>query len=55
MVTYLLEKGGAVRGRTWNGLTPTLIAALSGNFDLAHLLLRMGGNVEDVKDGIDVW
>ena len=50
-VRILVAKGADVGLKTSCGISPTLLAAQCGHFDIAQFLLTSGANVQDVQNG----
>ena len=48
VVKVLLDKGANVLMKTSASITPLQLAAIRGNFDVAHLLVVAGADVDDV-------
>ena len=50
-VKLLVEKGADVKLKTCKNISPTLLAAQCGNFDITQYLIRTGGDVHHVQNG----
>ena len=50
-VQLLVQGGADVRMKTLSDLSPTLLAAQCGHFEIAQYLLTCGGDLGDVQNG----